>query len=576
MIRDYTHIGAWARWLLVVVLLILKCYIFDVLIAQPSTAHWEWYHFFAKSAASIILALPVVLTPRRYPIFIILVVTDIWLIINVIYNRAYHLFITWHLFSMVQNMNGFGDSILPYCSVSLLLFPALTLPAMLCFLWQAKRMRWYESGTIVLLAVLFSVGGSYCRWKHILPYLKGESFSWEWVNPCSIPQSLSAHISESEKQVGKYIFYRSILAYPLYMTYDAIHTQIHKDQPEPLSEDEKQDLNQIISTVVPAEAPQGNLLIVLLESFESWLLETNDANGTPICPALNNYIASHPVLHVRKVRTQISYGMSSDGQLIINTGLYPILEGVTCVDYPFNAYPNLAHFYPRSAIVNPCRNVWNQTVISSAYGYQQLIEPSSDNRFEWNDSVMVDKIIDAFQTIPSPCCIMGISISGHIPFDSSPDNIPISVTVPTLFKNYMQTAHFTDRQMGRLLTWADTARVMDNSVIAITGDHRIFHAWLTNDIREYGLRANLPFGTDQDGCPLILVSPRIDSTITVEHAMQIDIYTTILDFIGQKSYYWQGMGHSVMDSIETTNEEWNHRRNISDKLIRMNYFSTLQ
>ena len=560
---------------MVVVLLLLKCYVFDALVAQPESVHWEWYHFLTKTAAAALIALPVVMTARRYPVFVILILTDIWLIINIIYNRAYHLFITWHLFSIMQNMSGFGDSILPYCSDSLLFFPALTLPALLCFFWETKPLRWYEDISIVLLAALLSIGGAYSRWKHIRPYLNGEPFSWEWVSPCTLPQSLSAHVSESEKQVGKYIYYHSILAYPLFMAYDALHTTLSLQGPEPLNEEEEAELRKVLSPIVPANKPEGNLLIVLLESFESWLLDVSDADGRPICPEWNNYVNTHPVLHVKDVRTQISYGMSSDGQLIINTGLYPIWEGVTCVDYPFNTYPNLAHFYPHSAVVNPCRNVWNQTIISSAYGYQRLIEPDTDYRFEWNDSVTVNKIIEAFETTPSPCCIMGITVSGHIPFDSSPDDIPIPDTVPTLFQNYMKTAHFTDRQVGRLLAWADTAQVMQNSVIAITGDHRIFHAWLTDDIREYGLRANLPFGTDQAGCPLIIVAPGMDAPIHIERAKQIDVFTTILDFIGQKSYCWKGMGHSVLELHESTDEEVHLRRNISDKLIRMNYFSTL-
>lgn len=570
------HIGAWGRWLLVVVLLVAKCYVFDVLIAQPSPIAWTLTDYLAKSAAAALLAMPVILTSRRYPVFIVLVLADVWMVVNIIYNRAYHLFITWHLLSIAHNMSGFESSIWPYCSFSLLLFPALTLPALLCFAWKAKRLGLKGVVTALLISVLLSVGGSHSRWKKYRPFLNGEPFTWEWINPCTIPQSLSVHVSESEKQAAKYIYQRSILAYPLFMVYDAIQTHRRLQEPEPLSQEEMQELRKITGPVTSANPVEGNLLIVLLESFESWLLDASDANGEPVCPVLNAYIHTQPLLYVKKVETQISYGMSADGQLIINTGLYPVSEGVTCVDYPYSVYPNLAHFYPQSAVVNPCRNVWNQTIISSAYGYKQLIEPDSDNRFEWNDSVVVDKIMECFSSFQSPACVMAISISGHIPFDSSPDNIPISDTVPELFKHYIQTAHFTDRQMGRLLAWADTALVMQNSVIAITGDHRIFHAWLNEDIREYGLKAHLPFGTNQDGCPLFVVSPKIDSTLVIEHGRQIDIYTTLLDFIGQKTYFWQGMGSDLMEHNNLPDEDTYLRHQLSDKLIRLNYFSTVQ
>jgi phosphoglycerol transferase MdoB-like AlkP superfamily enzyme len=202
-----------------------------------------------------------------------------------------------------------------------------------------------------------------------------------------------------------------------------------------------------------------------------------------------------------------------------------------------------------------------------------MVEPESDNRFEWNDSIVMDRVIETFTSLPSPACVMAITISGHIPFDSSPDDIPIPDSVPALFRHYMQTAHYTDRQIGRLLNWADTAEVMQNSTIVITGDHRIFHAWLNDETREFGVRANLPFGTGQAGCPLIIVSPRMETLRIIEQAEQIDIFPTILDFIGQKNYFWKGFGRDLREeNIPVENGNYQLHRSLSDKLIRTNYF----
>ena len=570
------HIGVIFRWLLVALLLFAKCYVFDRLINQPALVQWEMVDYLVNGSAAVLLALFACFSPKRYPIFIVLCLTDVWMVINILYYRAYHLFITWHLVSIVQNINGFENSVLPYFSWSLLAIPALTLPAFLCFAWRAKRFNIIEIALVFVLGISLSVCGSYQRWKNLRVYLNDEPFSWEWMNPCKLPQSLSLDISEHEREAAKYIRHHSIIAYPLFMLNDAVCTLSHRKEPAVLSAEEEQELQKLIGPVVTPHMPEGNLLIILLESFESWLLDMSDAMGQPICPALKSYIDNHPVLYVRDVATQIQYGMSGDGQLIVNTGLYPTLEGVACVDYGYNKYPNLAHFYPQSAIVNPCRNVWNQTVVASAYGYKQLVEPQTEDRFEWNDSIVVDQIIHTLSSMPAPACVMGITVSGHIPFDSSPDDIPLADTIPMLFRQYMQTAHYTDRQFGRLLTWADTAEVMQNSVIAITGDHRIFHAWLNDEIREYGLRANLPFGTGQAGCPLIVRAPAITSTRVIEQGNQIDIFPTILDFIGQKDYFWKGMGDDLWAGETGANDAYLLRRHLSDKLIRNNYFSGIE
>ena len=568
------HIGAWGRWLLVVALLMTKCYVFDVLVAQPEPIEWLTSDFLANGAVAAILALLVTFTPRRYPIFILLGVADGWMIANILFYRSYRLFITWSQFTLIGNMEGFWGSIIPYCSLSLLLFPALTIPALLCYVWPAKRFRWLESAGVLLLGVILSMSGAYSRYRQEKPALGDAPFTAEWLNPCDLPEVLSAPIWESERQPAKYIHYHSILSYPLFIVRDVVHSYLLRSDDQ-WTEEELQELNRLIGPVVPQEPVPGNLLIVLLESFESWLLDSYDAEGQPICGALKNYIASHDVLYVRDVETQIQYGMSGDGQLIINTGLYPVMEGVACVDYAYNTYPNLAHFYPNSAVVNPCKNVWNQRTISAAYGYRHLIEPKGDNMFEWNDSIVMDQIIDYFNATPSPCCVMGITVSGHMPFDLHPDNVAVPDTMPVLFQHYLQTAHFTDRQLGCLLSWADTASVMQNATIVITGDHRIFHAWINDEIREYGLRAHLPFGTKYAGCPLVMIGPKV-SARTLPRAQQVDIFSTTLPAIGQSNYFWHGTGHNLLEDDTIPQGEENIRRQISDKLIRTDYFGQIE
>ena len=81
------HIGAWGRWLLVVALLMTKCYVFDVLVAQPEPIEWLTADFLTTGAAAAVLALCVMFTSRRYPIFILLGLTDCWMIANILFYR---------------------------------------------------------------------------------------------------------------------------------------------------------------------------------------------------------------------------------------------------------------------------------------------------------------------------------------------------------------------------------------------------------------------------------------------------------------------------------------------------------
>lgn len=566
------HIGAWSRFLLVVGLLGAKCFLFDAIVdtglyISPAHTYFKW-------AAAVILAITVMWTPKRWPVFTLLGITDLWIIAQIIYYRVNHLFITWHLLSLTSNMEGFWSSIIPYCDASLLLFPLLTCAAALCFLWEATPFRWRETLIALIAGVMLSFTGSVLRWHYHKPYINGAPFTWEWVNPCSVPQAFFVDVSENERRATHYIHHRSVLAYPLYMVADCIQYYANRTTPVELTADEQAELTKLVSPPLSPAEPQGHLVILLLESFESWVLDAEDASGNPVCPAMKAYIGSQPVLYARDATTQIGYGMSGDGQMIINTGLYPTQEGIACIDYDYCTYPNLAHFYPRSAIINPCRNTWNQRRMTPAYGYQELIEPDTDYRFAWNDSIVIDKLIQTLDTISAPCCAMGITINGHLPFDSSPDAIELPDTIPSIIQNYLRTAHYTDRQVGRFLAWADTAEVMQNSTIAITGDHRIFTYDMSEEVRDYGLRANLPFGTGDAGCPFIMTAPCIDSTIYIPQAKQGDIFPTILHAVGQQHYFWKGMGHNLIDEPCYADDNCTLRRSLADKLIRTNWFES--
>ncbi|MCC8144268.1 MAG: hypothetical protein LUD02_02940 [Tannerellaceae bacterium] len=84
-----------------------------------------------------------------------------------------------------------------------------------------------------------------------------------------------------------------------------------------------------------------NLIIILAESFESWVLETF-VEEKEITPALNRLLKEEQTLYAPYVLSQVKGGRSIDGQLLINTGLLPIAAGSYSTRFLDNYYPSLA------------------------------------------------------------------------------------------------------------------------------------------------------------------------------------------------------------------------------------------
>ena len=358
----------------------------------------------------------------------------------------------------------------------------------------------------------------------------------------------------NEEENG-FIRTHSPLGHMAYVLYGGIKESVlHLQSVLPLTQREQTILSHVCQADSPAVPPTAHLVCVLVESLESWALEATDSEGRYVAPSIRRYMESRPVLYCRNIYSQQQYGRSGDGQLITQTGLLPLRNGIACMSYGDNTYPNYAHFYPNSVIVNPYQGVWNQRVTTHSYGYQRLREPMFF--FRGNDSLVFQWTKEELEAAEVPTCVLAITINTHAPFKSVPPVLTLPDQYAPAEKNYLQCVHYTDRQLGRFLAWADTATVMRNSTVVITADHNHF-----------------PLTSTRGTCPLIIASPAVTQAIDIRSAYQMDIFPTILHTIGQ-TYFWQGFGMDLLDSVSSPRAVSPREASIlSDKLIRTDYFS---
>ena len=81
--------------------------------------------------------------------------------------------------------------------------------------------------------------------------------------------------------------------------------------------------------------------MILAESLESWVLEQT-VEGQELTPCLNRLLKDSTTIYAPYVVSQVKGGRSIDAQLMVNTGLLPIDNGVYSLKYPHSTYPSLA------------------------------------------------------------------------------------------------------------------------------------------------------------------------------------------------------------------------------------------
>ena len=351
------------------------------------------------------------------------------------------------------------------------------------------------------------------------------------------------------------------------LKYGQIYLQNEIEQSKyELSDDERSEVAALIGDENYVTF-DDKLVIILVESLEDWAVN-------PVSmPHLYDFIKKHPRIWAHRISKQTLNGASSDGQLIINTGLLPISQGATCYLFPSNKYPSIAACCPNpSATIIPHEpTVWNQHYMSRSFGYDTTVVMTP------NDSLLAQKTIDMLHE--GYQMVQVITMASHIPFTygASRSNLKLPESMPRFMADYMKSLHYTDEGLSLLFDAIDNDSTLFNTTIVITGDHTIFYSDQRYEYDLYCQQAGFNYAVTEAYCPLIIHSAkRILHDIDINQvAFQMDIYPTIMSLIGCKNYYWSGLGIDLSDTTKGLNRIVTEQQAyyMSNLLIRSNYFS---
>lgn len=355
-----------------------------------------------------------------------------------------------------------------------------------------------------------------------------------------------------------------------------------------------------------------NLVLILCESLESWVLET-EIDGKPITPYLDSLIGDSSTLYAPSVMTQVGAGRSIDCQLLINAGMMPMLSNVYSMKYPASTYYTLTKAMKERGnargYILTCDKpiVWNQEVIAGSFGIDTVLHRSSwrndelvGNPAKLSDGSFMRQSVEKLKQgdiwpVGETAFIQWVTYSGHNPFVLpeklwDPEfNVPESW--PKKGADYIRMAHYTDESLKELIEYLKSRPDYDETLIVITGDHEGLASNRSELRRNKELAGIIDPGRHT---PLIVLNSPVPGRY--EKTMgQIDVYPTILQLMGLTDYEWKGMGQSVLDpskpaiassmgvtegdSIGVPSEIMENilsSGTISDMIIRYDYFGRRQ
>lgn len=584
MITKRLRESQWTTFVIMVVLLTLKSCIWHIQLFGD----WDILvdtHIFTATWLSVW-----VLACRHRPWWTlgIFLLANAWMFSCYVYYKVWGVFVTMDEVRILDNLKGFESSIFADWRWSMLLW--LALPDAIYAGWlgyskPAERRLWREMLIVIACGVLM-VPLRQCRYHHrMLPQLKGynnqEGFAHFWYEAEPLfnlyyQPAEEARLSFNEQIATgwehDYIHDNGIMDYGIAMIvfdhyYKYYEAEVMND-PVTLTE-EQDEMMRMLCHTDSCFQPERSLVVIMVESFETWAIDAKGSDGSWVMPNLRRFMEENNIFYAPEIKNMILRGGSSDGQLMLMTGLAPVSKGVTVALYGDQPYPNFAHYFDRSRTLNPVPGVWKQPIVNPRYGVKELEESDSIHDdaglFHRLNCINLDTISFTFV----------ITVSSHVPFDMA-DNVDYAIDgdMPEKAIRYLKCMHYLDEQLGTFLSRIKSDASVRNADIVITADHSIMFPPDFDELKAYAVRKGLSTAHMEFGIsPMIVYSPVFtNKRVYEERGCQVDIYPTILGVMGCEQPEWEGVGINLLQE-EERRIDVEEAYMLSDKLIRGKWFN---
>lgn len=519
---------------------------FDVIWCMDTT--FASFSFFETYATKIIATLALVgvyvLTRSRWAQIVVMALLDVLLVANLMYFRTYYSAIPASSYLEAGNLADFKASVtdsLRWADIVLLLISIAT--AVMAFRYKTTKRQ-------PLTAVL----------KWWAAPLAGFALLLTGVNLCK------GGFHKSLRSVRQSAYLCSADA-PIFSVFGCIWYDI-TDAAEPITPEKQAEIERWLASQPkhqPADSvteKRSNLLIVFAESLESWVLEKK-VDGKEITPCLNRLLKEKSTLYAPNVLTQVKGGRSIDAQLMICSGLLPLMSGTYSSLYYDNTFYTLQKAmrglkHSRSYLLTIDKvSTWNQGAVARSFGTDTII---SYHDFKMTEAFDTHKRIgDAsfFQQCrekiergevwkPGESVYMQfVTYSGHAPF-KLPDHlrtITFPASIPEKAADYMTTAHYTDKAIGDFVAYLKTLPQYKETIVVIVGDHEGLASYRQELVGNPACRGLV---SDKQLTPFIVLNSPVGMRYD-KFMGQIDIYPTLLNLMQLDAYRWHGLGQSILD-----------------------------
>lgn len=479
-------------------------------------------------------------------LFITLItVMDIW------YFRGFQTVPSVMLLKQTANLDNLGDSIFSMASPYDLLFFVDFIVLIIAFIIFRKSFKNCKSnwkGTLIVLLV------SICYIGYVpfnVNVLKRENVKNSYLFSNYDPTNTVEYFSP----IGYHIF--------------DIYNVYKNSKPYKMTADDEAKIKEYYdfkNENLPDNQFKGmfkgkNLIVIQVESLEDFVINKK-VDGQEITPNINKLLNNS--IYLPNIFEQVNEGTSSDSDLMVNTSMLPLRQGSTFFRNPattYNSLPNILEKdgYSTIAIHSDKGSFWNYAQGLNGIGFDKFVDYYSFDRDEniglgLSDGSYFRQIEPMIKELKQPFYAFTVTLTSHGPFDLPKEYRELKLS-PELDDNvlggYFQSVHYTDAKIGMFIESLKKDGLLDNTVIAIEGDHAGPHKYYNSKIESLSNPESWWLDNGNHTVPLIIYNPSIKTPVKDDvYGGQIDIMPTLLYLLGVDNNVYQNtaLGRNLLNT----------------------------
>ena len=304
-----------------------------------------------------------------------------------------------------------------------------------------------------------------------------------------------------------------------------------------------------------------NLIVIQTEALQGFVIGAK-IDGKLIAPNLTKLAGGSQYFDNYYVET--AGGGTSDAEFLANTSLFPVKEGAVFIRFSGNEFITMPELlkeqgYSTSAMHSFKAGFWNRSIMYKTMGFDKFYNKKDMVQDEISGMGLTDKsffkqMMPKLKEAKQPYYSLMITLTSHFPYDNDkkyfdPD-FKVGKWKNTMMGDYLTTIHYADAAIGEFIDQLEKEGIMDNTVLALYGDHFAIPAVKQDELFSFlniGKKSSYKWSVNQT-IPLMIKIPDVEPKKWNIVGGGVDFMPTIMNIMGVSSSNVPMLGRDLMNS----------------------------